>query len=1131
MRRLLNQLWLVFVLPMTLVVVLFLAANTETGRELIVRGIEQASGGQVQLSGLGGLLPLAPRLARLELRDADGIWLEVADAALTVDGGALLHGTLSLDALSARTLVLRRLPQSQGAAAEPLQLPLQVRLHHLAIAALDLDGVLPGAPVLAVEGSGSLRTVKNGEASLLLRTPDPDGVYRLDIARTGGRYRLDLAVAEAPGGLLAMLAARAGVEVPAALGSWRVNATAEGPEDALSFSATVDAVPFHASASGFVDLDARSATELRLSADLPDLAAIGALAGVTMAGRARFDLSGTADDTLRLDATGELGLSEGPGPTPALLGPSTRLGLSVQREGDSWRVGSARIDGAGLKAEVRGRGAREALDLTWTLDLSDLGLLAPGWSGSARARGLLTGRPDAPELTADLGLKAALNGVGFAARTGPLSDQLSEQTSGRLSGQLVGRLSGRSTDWFATPVGTLDLTGDWAGRALAISVKAGRSVSGDLSLVLRDSRWASIAATGNLRLRYGAKLPQGDVRLRVEDLADLAPFLSLTAAAPAANELSGRLGARARLTEQGRALIEAEGDGLRLPGAVHIETLRMDTEVQPPLRAAATDATLRIDGLSVGATAGHLSMASLEARARLTGTPTTPNGTLQLQGRGLRLTEGVGRGIAPIQLNASATLDPSGTEIDATAETGAGSGSGSGSGSNLRLRGRISGPLFRPGRLALRAEGRVDIALLDPLLAGGGRQVSGQATLATAITGAFAAPRLDGTVRLTQAALHDRTLGLALTDIDGTLALTGDTLRVEQIGARAGAGNITVGGSVGLLVPGQAPGLPVDLRLVARNARPIQSDQIEIEGDADLRLLGSATERPTLSGKLLFSRVAIRLPERLPAGIVTLQVRERGQRRSGTPASTPPARAWRPELGLDLLVSAPRAVQVQGRGVEAELGGELRVRGTLADTTIDGGLDLVRGQYQLVGQTLRFTSGRLGFDGGAGLNPTLDLEARVSVAGSTAILSVLGTADAPRVALRGEPEMPQDEVLSRLLFGVAGGRLSPLQATRLGLAAASLAGIGEDGGLGVLERARAGLGLNRLSIGTDERGDAVLEGGRNLTERIYLGARQGTRSGEPQGVARIEVTPRVRLEADVGVTGGTRAGAAYEREY
>jgi translocation and assembly module TamB len=231
------------------------------------------------------------------------------------------------------------------------------------------------------------------------------------------------------------------------------------------------------------------------------------------------------------------------------------------------------------------------------------------------------------------------------------------------------------------------------------------------------------------------------------------------------------------------------------------------------------------------------------------------------------------------------------------------------------------------------------------------------------------------------------------------------------------------------------------------------------------------------------------------------------------------------------MLSAPRAVYVRGRGVDAELGGQVRFRGTLDAPELSGGFDLLRGEYELVGQTLRFDRGRLGFDGAAGLDPTLDLEARATAAGSTAILNLLGTATAPRIELRGEPELPEDEVLSRLLFGVAGGRLSGLQAARLGMAAASLAGLETGKGLAVLDQARTGLGLDRLSIGTDQQGDAVLEGGRYLSERVYLGARQGARAGETQGVLRIEVSPRVKLEADVGATGGTRGGGAFEHEY
>jgi translocation and assembly module TamB len=77
---------------------------------------------------------------------------------------------------------------------------------------------------------------------------------------------------------------------------------------------------------------------------------------------------------------------------------------------------------------------------------------------------------------------------------------------------------------------------------------------------------------------------------------------------------------------------------------------------------------------------------------------------------------------------------------------------------------------------------------------------------------------------------------------------------------------------------------------------------------------------------------------------------------------------------------------------------------------------------------------------------------------------------------------------------------------------------------------RSGLGLDRLVLGGG-KWLGLIEGGRYIGRGFYLGARQGSRSGEPQGVLRMEITPRLRLEADVGATGGTRAGAAFEREY
>ncbi len=642
-------------------------------------------------------------------------------------------------------------------------------------------------------------------------------------------------------------------------------------------------------------------------------------------------------------------------------------------------------------------------------------------------------------------------------------------------------------------------------------------VSGDLSLSARGTAKALdltadaglTAPPGPVKLAVGARLDAPARRLALQHLLAQVRGETLNLLAPAVLDFADGLAVdRLRL-------------GLRPGGAQ--ASLEIAGRVLPGLDLTGTLSGLPLD--LVRLVAADLPLAgTLGADLRLTGTLDAPLGRLNAQASGLRLTQGPGRAIPPAQVKVTLDLAPDGAQIDARAETD--------TRTNLRLQGRVAGrPPFTSGALSLRADGRVDLGLLDPLLTSGGRQLSGGALLNTAVTGTLAAPRLDGTLRLTDAALRDRNLGLALTGVEGTLVLAGDTVRLVRLAGRSGRGTVELTGSIGAL----APGLPVDLRLVARDARPIQLDQLDVQGDADLRLSGLAAERLTAAGTVRLSRLEVRLPDRLPATIATLQVRERGG--AGRPAAAGPASpTWSPDLALDLVLSAPRGVTVRGRGVDAELGGEVRLRGTLAEPVIGGGFDLLQGQYELVGQVLRFTRGRIGFDGALGIDPTLDLEARATAGGSTAILAVLGTAGQPRIELRGEPPLPQDEVLSRLLFGVAGGRLSPLQATRLGLAATSLAGIGggEGGGLlglGVLDRLRTGLGLERLSLGTDEQGGATVEGGRQITDRIYVGARQGARAGEPQGVLRIGVTPRIKVEADIGATGGTRAGAAFEREY
>ena len=166
-------------------------------------------------------------------------------------------------------MVLLRLPPRDQRAAAPIQLPVRVLLERFFIEDLAIDQVVPGAPRLTIDGSGAVASAEDVQATLLMTAPGRTDRYRLEVGIDDGQYRLTLALQEAPGGLLAALAAAAGVQVPADLDGWRLDATAEGPRSALALNATLAAGPLQAAAEGVFDLESGSATGLRLSADVP----------------------------------------------------------------------------------------------------------------------------------------------------------------------------------------------------------------------------------------------------------------------------------------------------------------------------------------------------------------------------------------------------------------------------------------------------------------------------------------------------------------------------------------------------------------------------------------------------------------------------------------------------------------------------------------------------------------------------------------------------------------------------------------------------------------------------------------------------------------------------------------------
>jgi translocation and assembly module TamB len=220
---------------------------------------------------------------------------------------------------------------------------------------------------------------------------------------------------------------------------------------------------------------------------------------------------------------------------------------------------------------------------------------------------------------------------------------------------------------------------------------------------------------------------------------------------------------------------------------------------------------------------------------------------------------------------------------------------------------------------------------------------------------------------------------------------------------------------------------------------------------------------------------------------------------------------------------------------------------------VTGFFDLQRGSFSLASNKLTFTAGRVSFDG-AGLknkiDPTLDFTAQAPVTDVTATLRITGLADAPQFEFTSTPALPQDEIMARLLFGVNAAQLTGLQLAQVGVALATLSGVGGDGGLNPLVKLQKSLGLDRLTVGAGstnsatgpESSGASIAAGRYISKRVYVEAKQTT-AGTSQLETDIDLTKHLKLQTRLGngtasVQGttpendpGSSVGLLYQFEY
>jgi translocation and assembly module TamB len=403
--------------------------------------------------------------------------------------------------------------------------------------------------------------------------------------------------------------------------------------------------------------------------------------------------------------------------------------------------------------------------------------------------------------------------------------------------------------------------------------------------------------------------------------------------------------------------------------------------------------------------------------------------------------------------------------------------------------------------------------------------LTGPLTVAADITGSIDDPRVTGMLASSNLRLRSALTGTDLRQIavrgqfqGPRLVLTGFSGVSKDGGRIGGSGSIDLSG-LGTRGPG------IDLRLAARDALLIDRDDMAARVTGPLRVVSDGNGG-TIAGRLAVGRGRWQLGRAVgPAALPIVRTRETNLRADVAPPKTPGA-AWNYLIDA----RAPGRVDVRGLGLDSEWSADIRLRGTTADPQLFGSAQLVRGGYEFAGKRFELSRGNIRFSGERPPDPQLDIVAEDDVEGLSARITIGGTASLPEIAFSSTPAMPEEELLSRILFGTSVTDISAVEALQLGAAVASLRG-GE--GMDPINRLRSAIGLDRLRV---IGADPTLGRGTSIAVGKYLGRRffvEIVTDGQGYSATQIEyrITRWLALLSSISTIGDESLNVRVSKDY
>lgn len=413
-----------------------------------------------------------------------------------------------------------------------------------------------------------------------------------------------------------------------------------------------------------------------------------------------------------------------------------------------------------------------------------------------------------------------------------------------------------------------------------------------------------------------------------------------------------------------------------------------------------------------------------------------------------------------------------------------------------------------PVRIAADMTGTLD----DPSVRG---------TISTDDGGASASGRGDSG----QASLESTLSGMQIGNVALRGTFQGSTLTLRQFeGVAKNGGRVSGRGTIDFA---GLKGVAMDLRVYAEKALLVDRDDVGAAVTGDIAIVSDGSGGVLRSiGQLQIDSGRFRLGQAVDADELPRIAFREVNRRADEQLRRSRASPWR----YDIRALARNNLDVTGLGLDSEWRADIALAGRVDEPRITGKADLVRGGYQFAGRRFELDRGVIRFQGQYPSDPVLDIRAIASVSDINATIRVGGSGQRPEITFASVPSLPEEEVLSQLLFGSSVTDISAPEAVQLASAIAALRG---GSGLDPINQLRSAIGLDRLRIisadASTGQGTGVAAG-KYVTRRVYA---EIVTDGRGYSATNVEyqITRWLSLLGSISTIGRENVNVRVSRDY